>query len=643
MADTTQIQDVNKITVKQLAQRVRSMDSRFIDQSDDMVAKWAVANQPELANRLIDYRVGPTGKASISAPPKGVSRAKEAGWNVFDWATTQMPVAGGVAGGLAGEGMGSIPLAALGGAAGASVRDVLRNKFLKEAPRDLKGEMVELGEEAAIQGINEATGKVMAKPLEAFGKTLSETALRSQQARIPLTPTQAGVGGSAMGWLERFTSHAIPSAGVMEGFFEKQNAKAIQEISSDISAISKFNGTPEQMGLLTQKSIQFYRDKYKKDVLNPAYKEIQDLIAQRAVRVPVMVPKVSTLVDEFGKPMSYSQRMLQKQLQGGVFVDTTPVKQAALPIARALREQSKYLDPKLLADSQAILNKIIRPDFDSHRVPFSVVKDSRSDLLALSRNLEEALPGKRAGIIKRLIGSIDKAMEDAADKSAIPDLGPKVKAANKMTAELHRKFEQGLVKNILDTQKPEMVSGFVRKAGVQEIRDLRAMMSAPQYRALQSSIAKDILAESVDKGTGVINPGVFAKKFYDLGDQRGREVFGPSYGALRQIADVMDKLPGQKAGRITLGSGAAGLHNLSFILGGGAALGSAALGHEGAAMATAVGLGSEALLLRKFAQAITNPAKSARIASLTANTLRGSTYAADALRRTLMSSSEEEP
>ena len=635
MADA--MADVDKITTKEMAQRIRTRDTRFLQMPDAQVVDWAIKQDPELANHLIDYNVGPTSGAAISGPARGVGAAREIGYRALDIGTQQLPniaaALGAVAGSPAG-GWGAVPLAGAGGMAGAGARDYLRSKFLYEPRRSLREELPDLFVEGATQALTEGIGRAAARPLTNFARKMRDTAEASR--RIPLLPSQAGVGGTGMSWMEKFSAHAIPSAGVMKNFFERQNAKALAEIGADINAISNYRGTSEELGELVQKSVDSYRARYRQQVLNPLYEEIDSLIKQSTVRVPTTVTRTSSILDAYGNPISYPARVMSKQQVGGVFVDTTQIRRNAIPILRALQEQAKYLDPKLLADSQAILAKIVKPGFNPRAVPFSVMKDSRSDLLALSRNLEEALPGKRAGIVKKLIGSIDAAMEDSAQSSGIPGLLEKFRTANALNTEFHRKFDQDLLKRILDTRKPELISAYLRKAGLQEIRDAEEMIPDDQFQAVAADIMRNILSESVDQGTGLLNPGKFAKAFYTIGEARGQELFGASYDAIHDLANLLDKLPGQRAGHITIGSGAAGLHNLSYILG---------LGHAimGASIPTAVGLGAETAALRTFAEAITHPATAAKVSRYAAAVLHGSPYAMNALTRYLFSSPAPPP
>lgn len=568
--------------------------------------------------------------ATIGAAPTGMKSVKSTAYTQGEKALRQLPLAGGVLGGLLGSesGPGAVGTAALGGVIGEDARQLITKMLGWDTPKTEtpKAALGGMAKEGAIQGFNEATGRLLAKPVAAFGRTMMNT--HAASSLIPMLPSQAGAKSALYTWGERFVSNAIPSGGIMREFQIKQAAKATEGMLAELQNISKFKGTPEQAGELVQKAIEKYRDTYKKTVIEPAYNEITKLVEAKYGRVPVSREVTSALVDESGKPINYMKRVLEKQQISGLQTDTRQVKQLAIPILRQLREQKALIDPKLLADSESILTSIVTAP---KQVPFQVMQHSRSDLLAISRKLEEALPGKRAGIIKRLIGGLDSSLEASADRSGIPGLGEKLRSANRLTFEMHRRFDQQLVTKILATQKPEMVSAYVRKAGLQELRDMQGMLTPPQNRMVQARVVNDLMDESADKGA--FNPLAFSKKFKSMGEERGKELFGQNYRNLKVLSDLFEKVGSGKVGEISPAS----LHNLSFILGIPSAATALALGHVGVAAATAGGLTAEAVGLRAFAKAITNPAKSAIVARYISGVLRGSPYAADALRRTITS------
>src|SRR5262249_2551217 len=75
-------------------------------------------------------------------------------------AVKTLPTIGGITGAALGEGMLSVPFAMLGGAAGESAKQLIeRGIGDKDVPKTSTEAAKEIGGEAAVQGINELTGK----------------------------------------------------------------------------------------------------------------------------------------------------------------------------------------------------------------------------------------------------------------------------------------------------------------------------------------------------------------------------------------------------------------------------------------------------------------------------------------------------
>lgn len=534
-----------------------------------------------------------------------------------------LPTIGGALGGALTfeSGPGAVGGAALGGVAGESARQMLRRKLGFEQPgeKSVKSALVGMGEAGAGQAFNELTGQLGSRALKPVGEYFARTAARG--TRVPMLPSQAGVGGVASETAEGFLSHALPSKGIMERFRERQLRKAESVIGDEITRISKFHGTPEQMGQLTQQAVNNSKKVLKQEV-NDAYKAIDQLTETQTKRIPKTITQPSSLVDEFGQPMSFNKTILQKTEVGGVQPATLELKKTAIDLLRDLKQQEKLMDPKLLADTRATLTSIINAP---RNVPYQTMASSRSDLLAIGRKLDEVLPGKRAGIAKLLANKIDEAMLEAARNSGISGLETQVRAANALTREMHRKFDQQLITKIVESKQPELISSYAKTAGLQEIRDLNALLSPPQRRLVQSQMVRDVLKGAVDEGSKQLDPQKFANGIYALGEHRGKEIFGVNYASVKQLADLMDRI------KPTTGSSGAGLHNWFFLRSLPAAGGAALFGHPLAAAGIITGVGGETIFLRKLASAITNPAKSAQVVRYMQMGLRGAPYAVNGL------------
>jgi hypothetical protein len=509
-----------------------------------------------------------------------------------------LPVAGAAIGGILGApgvvtGVGG---AALGAAAGESLKQGVK-RFIrkKDYPATSEDAAFDVGSQAVQGGLTELSGQAFSKPLKSLESGFAKTAARG--ARLPLTPSEAGVGGATAKTVEGFLGHAIPSRGIMDEFRNKQLERAGQIVEEEIGRISKFKGTPEQMGKITQGAIDTSRARLKNEV-GMAYNAVD-------------------------------------QMSQSVQVDTSGLKKTATKLMIELKEQAKLMDPKLLGDTESTLKAIIdAPD----KVPFKTMGMARSDLLAVGRKLDEVLPGKRAGVAKLLAKQMDDAMMDAA-RGGPSGLDTQLRVAQTLTRDMHERLESDLVKKIIDTGRPEDIAAYVKQGGLQDIRHLNSLLTKPQQRMMQSQIVRDALDGALDQSTKVLDPNKFVASINSLGEQRGKEIFGgQNYDNIRQTAKLLSRLRSEGGGGM-----AAGLHNYTYLAAGPSALAALVFGRPEAAALTTLGVGTETVALKGLAKAMTNPAKSARVLHYMQLAAHGSPYAIYGLSKIVDSENGPDP
>lgn len=486
--------------------------------------------------------------------------------------------------------------AGLGAAAGEAGKQLVK-RFVRgqDYPATSGQAAKDIGIQGAVGAGTELAGQALSKPLKALESGFTKTAARG--ARLPLTPSEAGVGGATTKTVEGFLGHAIPSRGIMDEYRNKQLERAGQIVEEEIGRISKFNGTPEQMGKLTQRAIDNSRARLKADV-GMAYNAVD-------------------------------------QMSQNVQVDTQPLKKTATKLMIELKEQAKLMDPKLLGDTEGTLGAIIiAPD----KVPFKTMGMARSDLLAVSRKLDEVLPGKRAGVAKLLSKQMDDAMMDAARKGPT-GLDTQLRVAQTLTHDMHERLESDLVKKIIDTGRPEDIAAYVKQGGLQDIRHLNSLLTKPQQRMVQAQVVRDALNGAIDQNTRVLDPNKFVAAINGLGEQRGQEIFGgQNYSNVQQTARLLSRLRSGSGGGM-----AAGLHNYTYLFAGPSALAALVFGRPEAAAATAAGVGAETVALKGLAKAMTNPAKSARVLHYMQLAAHGAPYAIYGLSKIVDSENGPDP
>lgn len=555
---------------------------------------------------------------SVSAVPAFWSKAglKEHGYRAVRALLDALPTVGGVVGGLAGGGAGieSGPGALATGAAGATAGGTLgedaklalqrkvfpASKGWDAGPTTAKDIAKDLAVSGAIQGLTEATGRLGSMALSPVAKYFGDTALASARSGVKLLPSEAK--GGAESYIEKFLKGSVLTAGKMEKFRVMQNAQTRQAADAVANKLASFNGTPEELGVLVQDGLKQHRAAFRAQQAQ-LYGDIDSAVQEKMVYTPVQ----KTVGKGF---LQQTKTVMQGELEGPAMPSMKPLKDFAKEQLARLDQQEKVMDPNLLSASRSFLQNVMNaPD----KVTFRAMADSRSDMLALTRKLDEALPGKQAGFAKKLAQLADTSMMDAADKSGIPGLPDMIRNANELTAETHRIYEQQLVKKVVDSKSPEKISKLItaNAVGIPETRDLMKILPTSIQPAVRKQVVADAIQQSIDKDSGYFNERAFAKNVLKMGDERGEIVFGKNWANIKDLAGIMGKINGPTG--ITGGSGAA-LQNYSvlknFLLTVATPFGLAGAHHPGAAAAS---LGGEWASLNILASAITNPETAAKV------------------------------
>lgn len=569
----------------------------------------------------------------ISAAPERFSKAwwKERGYDVARRGLDALPTAGGVVGGIVGGGVGveTGPGALLSGAAGATfggslgeaAREAGEKFIFHEGPKSAKEAAKKIALQGAFQGVSDLTGRTAGLALKPVARYFSRTAMESAAHGINLLPSEAK--GAAPSYAEKFLKGSVITSGKMERFRVMQNAQAKLAAKKVADHISSFNGTAEDLGKAVQQGIDQHTQAFRA-TQNKLYGEIDSLVAEKPVSVPVTVTEVSPVLDATGKPMQTAKTVMQTQMQGPAMPSMKGLKEFSQQELNKLNAEEAVIDPALLSDSKKTLQHIIEgPD----QVTYRGMADARSSMLAMTRRLDEALPGKKAGLAKKLASLADESMMEAAEKSGIPGLPEKIRAANAYTRESHEIFEQKLVKDIVKSKKPEVISRFLLRpsAGLQETRDLVKMTPASIRPAVQKQVVLDAMRQSTNQQTGLFNEQIFVSKMNNIGDERGKILFGKNWENIRKLSSVLSRINGPTG--LSDGSGAS-LQNIAVIRNAimtFAAPVGLATAHKPLEGMTS--LAGEWAVLNSFAAAITNPAKTAKLVKAVQVAARAIPYA----------------
>lgn len=556
---------------------------------------------------------------------------REFGYRAVHGILDAFPTAGGVAGGIAGAGAGvesgpgAIATAAAGATAGGVLGEDLKlplerkifpaSKGWGPGPTTAADVAKDLAKEGAIQGLSEATGRLGSMAMSPIAKYFGDTAIASARSGVKLLPSEAK--GGAESYIEKFLKGSVLTSGKMEKFRVLQNAQTRQAAEAVADQLSNFSGTPEAAGKLVQDGLKKYTAAFRAQQ-NQMYGDIDKAVQEKMVYTPVK----KTVGKGF---MQQTKTVMQGELQGPAMPSMAPLKKFASEQLARLNQQEKVMDPALLSSSRSFLENVMKAP---EKVPFGAMADSRSDMLALSRKLDEALPGKQAGFAKKLAQLADQSMMDAADQSGIPGLSDAVRNANDLTRETHEMFEQQLVKKVVASKRPEVISKLIagNAVGNEETRNLMTMLPDTVKPVVRKQLMMDAFQQSIDKESGYFNERAFAKNVLKLGDERGEIVYGKNWSNVKDLAGIMGKINGPTG--ITGGSGAA-LQNFSvlknFLLTVAGPFGLAGAHHP---LAAAGSIGGEYAALNILASATTNPETAAKVVKAARVAARGTPYAA---------------
>ena len=425
--------------------------------------------------------------------------------------------------------------------------------------------------------------------------------------------------------MEKFLKGSVLTSGKMEQFRALQNAQTQSEVQRIADSISKFHGTSEQLGELVQKGIDVHKEGFRA-TQKALYEAIGNQVGEHTIKVPIHSQAATGLLDAAGKPIMKTVTTYRDVVVDRVMPSTVELKKFAAEELKKLDQSEQILNPELLSQSRKMLETIV--DAPDH-LTYKAMTSARSDALAKAREFDQALAGKQAGLAKKMANLFDEAVMDGAEKSGIPDLVKNIRAANAYTANEHRMFEQALVEKIVKTKNPEAIATLIRGrvVGNQELRDLFTVMPKQLHPLVQRQVLVDTMRQSTNRISKIFNERRFAETIGNIGDERGKIIFGKGWDNVVELAGLLEKVNGPTG--LGGGSGAA-LENLSVIkrildTAAVAPLVMASTGHVEAGALTIVG---QVVSFRTMANLILHPQLAANLIKAIQVGLRIAPYAA---------------
>lgn len=290
---------------------------------------------------------------------------------------------------------------------------------------------------------------------------------------------------------EGIAERTIPGAAPFQKFRAAQQLDLRNLSDRLVRNISEFQGPAEELGNRLKTALEQTKASIKQSI-GAEYAQIDRLVGSKRVRQQVTRERPSTIVGAAGEPLTVPTTITKMVEEGGVGVSTAPLKTFVRPLIRRIRQESKIIPPEELKRTATLLQRIAKAP---NEVSFTAFNDARSDLLSIARSYGDPIPGKAGGIAKKLSQLSTETMEAAARDSGIPDLLPRVRAANKRWAQLVKDYDETVVKRILD-EAPEKAYTYLQKAPLEDIRTVKRL-SPEKFNEATARIIQD----AIDKAT----------------------------------------------------------------------------------------------------------------------------------------------
>lgn len=239
-----------------------------------------------------------------------------------------------------------------------------------------------------------------------------------------------------------------------------------------------------------------------------------------------------------------------------------------------------------------------------------------------SRKAVQKQEGSKYDEVKRLLGVDPKTfmspeqIDSAVGKKiefykqmggGTPEVVGKLEQARNFTRSSRNDVERKVMDRLM-RKDPEMVGQYLRKASLSNLREFNAHMPDPVRQQAAANVLQSMITGASDAQTNQLNQRAFAVALKDLGEGRGRLIFGNQYHAIREGSALLDRIAPMGGA----GGGLGQMHRVRQLLEIGGVAG-AALGFSGHAYAAAAAVGGPVLAMRFIATALTHPQASAAV------------------------------
>ena len=377
---------------------------------------------------------------------------------------------------------------------------------------------------AAINAAGEVAGAGLGKVVEWGAAPVARKVMPAAQGAIDLVRRAGGVFPPASATTSRgldIIQNVAEKSLIGGGRVSRTKERAVQIIDDALKSFEVgFHGNPgmarEALGDVIQQTIEGDARVFRA-AESAAYDQVDQVTrATMGTRQIQAGPAQPTgLLDPRGRPLMGAIPMKTQQYIAAGGVDLT----AAKVVAARLKQQAEITGSPQLAHVASLVDSL---------PTISTFKDAglvRSALLEMRRTVSDPLANRTIGGAKLLGGAVDEAMERAGSQLP-PNAITAWRTANAFSREGHQKFNDELIKRIVDSKPEAVVDIFLRVNKPGTVRDVRNIINNPTtWQAVQGEFIHNILTASRPVGGGPISGNGVLLKLRSMGDATLQEIF----------------------------------------------------------------------------------------------------------------------
>lgn len=358
-----------------------------------------------------------------------------------------------------------------------------------EEERTTKERLTDIGISAGAGAVGEGIGAGIIKAAAPFAKQIIPEIKEGMKAFSKykggrLTPAQA-TETRVLDILENISEGSLFGGGRITRFKQTQE-QALEKWAEDIVTEIGTRASPEEVGILVQSAISKKRDAFNA-AAKGLYSKVDNLAKDEIISTTSLKSTARRMLD---KMIMTSKETVTKEVPSKILTAAgKPVMKTEIEIIK------KQIAPTMRSRTAV---KILR-DFSKlpDEIPFNFAQTLRSDLLEVSRQGTDLLPGKIIGVAKNLSKELNRSIDDAG-RGLNPEALEAFKNANRFWASGKNTFNNKMIKALSNKNPDIIVKTILRPGRVSDIKRVRSIVDKETWQELQRHFVKDIFENATD-------------------------------------------------------------------------------------------------------------------------------------------------